>query len=430
MVDPEIGFTSDIIRDPNRFVGRRDLIRDCVKSLNTPAGLIAIYGKRGVGKSSLLRQLQQIALGNYALPVKAGLQHELPTRPRRYLTVYYNCDSMISGGTGLLSRLCNDQNPEDGLLRLVPEDGKEMVEFTRGSENSIGADLKVLKWDNKGTNSQKYARAVPGDIVQTFRNFVDAIIAHQVQQKMKRDGLLILLDEFDVIQDKQGLGSLIKSLTSPYLKFAICGIGQDLADLVTDHASVERLLEEGAIHVLPMDQPESEEIFFTAERLFKGQISFERAIIKNIATISQGYPYFAQLLGKECVSQANRVGTSHIDQIIFDRVLEDIRSGRAFPTLESSYQRAIGNSSDREIILHLLAGQPEESAMFNSESGRVLLKQTRKDAEELDIQYIDQLVPRLVDPTYGPVLRRVPERQGIYEFVNPVLRLYVRLRSV
>jgi ABC-type phosphate/phosphonate transport system ATPase subunit len=130
MIDPEIGFTSDIIRDPNRFVGRRDLIRDCVKSLNAPAGLIAIYGKRGVGKSSLLRQLQQIALGDYTLPTKAGLQHELPNRPRRYLTVYYNCDSMISGGAGLLSRLCNDENPEDGLLRLVPEDGKEMVEFT------------------------------------------------------------------------------------------------------------------------------------------------------------------------------------------------------------------------------------------------------------------------------------------------------------
>jgi hypothetical protein len=199
--------------------------------------------------------------------------------------------------------------------------------------------------------------------------------------------------------------------------------------LVSDHASVERLLEEGAIHVLPMDKPESEEIFFTAERLFKGQITFDRTVIEHIAAMSQGYPYFAQLLGKECVSQANRQNKAEVGQDTLDRVLEDIRSGRAFPTLESSYQRAIGNSPERELILHLLAGQPEENALFNAESGRVLLKQTRKDAEDLDIQYIDQLVPRLVDPTYGPVLKRVPERQGIYEFVNPVLRLYVRLRK-
>jgi hypothetical protein len=34
-----------------------------------------------------------------------------------------------------------------------------------------------------------------------------------------------------------------------------------------------------------------------------------------------------------------------------------------------------------------------------------------------------------VDPTYGPVLKRIPEVQGVYEFVNPVLRLYNRLRA-
>jgi hypothetical protein len=35
----------------------------------------------------------------------------------------------------------------------------------------------------------------------------------------------------------------------------------------------------------------------------------------------------------------------------------------------------------------------------------------------------------LVDKTFGPVLFRHPERQGTYEFINPVLRLYIRLRN-
>ena len=70
----------------------------------------------------------------------------------------------------------------------------------------------------------------------------------------------------------------------------------------------------------------------------------------------------------------------------------------------------------------------QKSMHVDDEVGRVLLKSARKDAEDLDIQYIDQILPRLLDPKYGPVLRRVPEGQGVYEFVNPVLRLYVRLR--
>src|SRR6185437_3727500 len=383
-VNPEIGFTADVIRDPGRFVGRTELIKECVNSLNAATGLIAVYGKRGVGKSSLLRQLQQMALGEYTLATRAGLGHLIPEEPRTYLTVYYSCDSLIGDGRDLLQRLCNDQNAEDGLLRLVPDDGKEIVEFSRSKEVGGGADLKVINWGVKGIESTKYARVVDGDVVQTFRNFVEAIVRHQVKGRMHRDGLLIILDEFDVIQNKEGIGSLIKSLTTPEVKFAVCGVGRDLSDLVNDHASVERLIEQGVLAVRPMPRPEYE---------------------------------------------ANMRGTDLIDTSILDKVKSDLETGRAFPTLESAYQRAIGNSGDRQLLLHLLADQQTEQSMFSDEIGRIVLKTARQDAEDLDVQYVDQLMPRLVDKQYGPVLERVGERQGIYEFVNPVLRQYVRLRK-
>ncbi|HOW27511.1 MAG TPA: AAA family ATPase [Elusimicrobiota bacterium] len=428
MINPEQGFTSGVIREADRFVGRYEDIRDCIKAINTELGLVAVYGKRGVGKSSILRQIQHMALGDYGLSKKSGLEREIPTRPRTYLTVYYTCDSMIRSGQDLLQRLCNDQDPEDGLLRLVPNDGKEIVEFARTKEVSLGADLKVVNWGSKGIESSKYARIIPNDIVQTFRNMVNAIVIHQVEKRMKRDGLLVLLDEFDVIKDKAGLGSLIKSLSSEKVKFGVCGIGRDLTDLVNDHASIERLLEEGAIHVKPMAEMELERIITRAEELFKGALSFSSTVKARIAKLSQGYPYLVQLFGKECVAVANKTSVNEIDDHVFDMVIEDIQSGRAFPTLEAMYQKAIGGSTDRQKLLWLLAEHKEEAPLYQDESGRIQLKKVRTDADVFDIPYVDQLLPRLIDANYGPILYR--EKQGVYEFLNPVFRVYVTLRNI
>lgn len=426
-VDPEIGFTADVIRSPQRFVGRTTLIRDCISALNATTGLIAVYGKRGVGKSSLLRQIQQMALGDYTLATNAGLSDKIPKRPRTYLTVYYTCDSLIKDGPGLIERLINDQDADDGLLRLVPNDGKEIVEFTRTKEVSGGSDLKVISWGTKGVESSKYAKVIPGDPIQSFRNFVSAIVDHQVHKRMKRDSLLIILDEFDVIANKHGLGSLIKSLTGPNVKFAVCGVGSDLADLVEDHASVDRLMEQGILAVKPMSLAESEGIITKAAELFRGEIKFSPGIAAKIADLGQGYPYFVQLIGKQCVSEVNAAGGDTVDDSILSIVVEGLKKGESFPSLETAYQRAIGESTSRQILLHLLAEQATESS-FTDEIGRVVLKNSRTVAEELGAQFIDQVMPRLVDPKYGPVLERID--QGIYEFVNPVLRQYIKHREL
>src|SRR5262249_23254549 len=122
-------------------------------------------------------------------------------------------------------------------------------------------------------------------------------------------------------------------------------------------------------------------------------------------------------------------GSNLIDEAVFDKVVDDLRYGRAFPTLEAAYQKAIGDSAGRQVVLHLLADQPSGQSEVSDEIGRVVLGEVRQDASDLQVQYVDQLMPRLVEKKYGPVLERVPERQGTYEFVNPVLRQYIRLRK-
>jgi hypothetical protein len=371
-----------------------------------------------------------MALGDYTLAEKAGLAHLVPQRKRTYLTIYYTCDSIITDATALLTRLCNDQNETDGLLRLVPNEGKEIAEFTRSKEVHAGADLKVVNWGAKGIESSKYARVVPGDPVQTFRNFVQSIVTHQVQKKMKRDGLLILLDEFDVIQNKDGIGSLIKSISSDTVKFAVCGVAKDLGALVEDHQSVERLMEGGALQVRPMPPNEARAIISRAEELFRGEMTFEDVAANRIVSLCEGYPYLVQQLGKACVTKANEMGLAAVTPGVLHAVLDDVKAGKAFPTLEQKYQRAIGGHEGRQLLLTLLAEQPEDKTLFNDDLGKVVLLRVRGDAEDLGVKWVDQLIPRLVDKKYGPALERISDRQGVYEFVDPVFRLYVRLRSL
>ena len=92
---------------------------------------------------------------------------------------------MIQDGTDLLKRLCNDQSEQDGLLRLVPNDGKDLIEFSRTDESGGAIDLKVANWGAKGIESSKYARTVPGDTVQTFRNYVQSVVTHVVQRRLR-----------------------------------------------------------------------------------------------------------------------------------------------------------------------------------------------------------------------------------------------------
>ena len=371
-----------------------------------------------------------MATGDYSLAQKAGAWGSVPASPRKYYTVYYQCDSLIKNANDLFLRLCNDTDEEDGLLRLVPDQGKELVEFSRTSEADVGQDLKILKWGIKGTDLEKYGFRVPNDIVQTFRNFVNAIVDQNNTRWSKRDAVLILLDEFDQIQDKTGLGSVIKSLSSSRVKFAVCGIGSDLSALVADHASVGRLIEQGSLHVTPMSSGEVAQIFATARELFKNRVEFIPEIVKKIAQACEGYPYFAQLLGKRCGEEGNAQGTNHIDEVIFRSVLSDIRTGKAFPNLEKDYKRAIGHSEDRAFLLALLAEQSENESLFDASGTNVRLKDIRGIAKDLEVSHIDQNLPRLLEDQYGPILLKDNERPGVYEFVDPVFRSYVKLRDV
>ena len=74
-VDP---FTPDLpVDDPERFSGRKEQIENVVASLfqlaNGKPRPTIVTGDRGIGKSSVLNQIKNLAEGNTALPDRLGI---------------------------------------------------------------------------------------------------------------------------------------------------------------------------------------------------------------------------------------------------------------------------------------------------------------------------------------------------------------------
>lgn len=81
------------ISDPDRFAGRRDSVENSYYALVSEGTNISIIGNRGIGKSSLARQVLNIATGNNDLLDKMGISvdHRLD-----FLPIYFACGNSVS----------------------------------------------------------------------------------------------------------------------------------------------------------------------------------------------------------------------------------------------------------------------------------------------------------------------------------------------
>ena len=90
------------VNDVTRFAGRKDAISDAYYGLLASGSHIAIVGNRGIGKTSLSRQLINIANGDNDLLKKLDLPHD---ERLDFLSIYFACGNSVRNTTDLLERL-------------------------------------------------------------------------------------------------------------------------------------------------------------------------------------------------------------------------------------------------------------------------------------------------------------------------------------
>ena len=179
------------VSDATRFAGRKDAVSDAYYGLITSGSHLAIVGNRGIGKTSLARQVVNIATGNNDLLEKLGLPHD---RKLDFLAFYFACGKTVQSTADLLERLLTSSGCLADWIYDIPKASK----IVRGYSPKFGVKALVVEVGLGGEKKTETSTepAVASHAIDTvFTNTVAAI----VEQKISTDGILIVIDEFDQI---------------------------------------------------------------------------------------------------------------------------------------------------------------------------------------------------------------------------------------
>lgn len=364
------------ITDPKKFAGRlKQVEQACTLLLSgTP---IFIHGHRGIGKTSLARQIELIANGNNTLLIE--MKSQFADVKFDYVTCYIQRDDSIRNINSLVYRLMIDSTC---FARWTPD---------------LGMAAPFPYEDGGGLNPA---------LISDFWNR-----AHKVAE-LGRTGLLIIIDEFERIPDHAGFASLLK--TAPRnITFVITGIGSTERDLVRDHNSIERQLDEGRLLVEPMSEDELRTIVRRAEEQISNIIRFDERSTEQLIKLSQGQPYMLHLVGKHALLLAHELKATLIGTELIEKAkMEIVKAKNSF--LEERYLKAIGNSPQRETVLRVFATFPTDS---------VNTSKAYPDAKAKGVGNPSYYTGDLQKRQYGGELERISDQY--YGFRDPLFKAYV-----
>ena len=400
------------INDADRFAGRKNAVADIFYALVTEGANIAIVGNKGIGKTSLARQLEAISRGDNALieKLELPLDHHFD-----FLQIYFACGKNIRSLDELLEHLLTTSGCLDDWLYDVPKANKEITKFAQEAGLNLGFRGGISGEDTLETASEP---AITYHSISTvFTNVCKAI----VEEELARDGILVIIDEFDQIVDPTGAAGFLKSLATnvPKVRFCLVGVAKDIQNLMREHSSSDRLFAGSIVRLESMSNSELREIVRIAERSTDNTILFTHEATERLVALSQGHPYMIHLIGKYALRNAYLSGIQFINNVMIQETLRSIAERGADPVLEGRYKGAVGSSAQREIVLRALATVLTlDNECWTTEAYKIALEEGVDNASH----YVGQLV---LDE-YGAEVEKVRERY--YRFKDSLFAAYVLAR--
>lgn len=294
------------INERDLFVGRVDLITKVIDATFQAGKHVALFGDRGVGKSSLANSLRS-TLTN------------------------------LNNSTVCIKRMCTVDHDFGMIWHHVFDefqvDGRPVAEILGPNPN-------------------------PYDVFKIIRGI----------EPGRR--IVIILDEFDRIQDEKTkllMSDLVKSLSDndDRTTIVIVGVAKNIAGLFSDHASLPRAMQQ-----IPMPRMHNAELRqIITSRLPQVGMDIDDETLTAIVSLSQGFPGFTHLIAlnaarmavsrksvvveQEDLGAALRVVVEEADQSVTEAYFNAVRSSR----VENQY---------RQVLLACALAETDERNRFSA----------------------------------------------------------------
>ena len=402
------------ITDPEFFVGRYDEIKSSILALSERGSFIAIHGLRGVGKSSIAKQVKLIAEGNKILAKALNLERFIPNKGFDYLTIYTSCDTFTKTMADVLKRIIFGDNESGGLLSFTSAGDKKIESIKESFKVGGSAGLFGIKVEGGSEDEVTYKTTLTDDLIQQFKQLLGTV----QKDNQNKTGLLIIIDEFDTLKDKSDFGSIIKTCSNEFVKFAVGGIANTVTELIEGHTSIGRQIS--PVHVNKMPQHEMRGILKKAEHFILNKITFSESAAEEITKSAEGFPYFVHLLGKNALLNAFEFSKNIVTHQDILEIKEEISKGRLATIYEEIYHSAVKESPQRELLLKFFA-EDQEDIVFS--------EPVYSNTKDLGVTNPSQLMKELTQPQDGSIGVLTKLREQYYRFTDPVFKVYARLRT-
>ena len=404
-------YPSSKITDPKLFIGRRKEIIKLVDYIQEDGACIFIYGSRGVGKSSIAYQIKLIAEGDLNIPKFINIEKDLPEKGLHYLTTFITIDDSINDMYRLVQAIINGGNESESLFSFTNEGTRKVDAIKEKFKFSAKIFDFGTEFEREDTRTEKQ---LDDNTIDLFKQLLNII----KRENRQSNGLLIFIDEFDRLGNKNGIASLIKSCSDDFTKFIFSGIASNISELSSNHLSINRQLK--AIKLHPMSNYEIDRILTRAEDYMDHIVSFEITARNAINSFSNGYPYYAHLIGKEsalATYDENKIKVT-INEV--NACIEELTSGELNPIYEDLYIRAIYKKPKIELLLKLLS--EEDIDEFNVEDIEGI-------AKDFEIEEVETLLNELIKIENSESILTVTKPEH-YRFSDPFFRVYCKIRKL